>query len=494
MRIFITLADLFVPPELRDNQNRRRSAMRFRGVARMFLIIIATMIIFVGVTYGVAGHSYIAELMLVVAAIGFNLVGLISMRLFRTFFVPLIIANIGTVGAFVYGAAISGGISSPFIFLFLTIPALSISFGTRAVFMITCAVIGIILLGIYAMQLTGIIAPARPGGLASSVQFLYLLGAFTLIGFGGISAQISVAQARRAIRRANDRLADKNQMLEALSSKLAKYLSPQVYSSIFEGKQEVKVGAVRKKLTVYFADIVDFTATTESMEAEDLSNLMNDYFDEMAKVILGHGGTIDKYMGDAIMVFFGDPDSKGEKEDAIACVRMALEMERRLEDLQKIWLSKGISRPLSMRAGINTGYCTVGNFGSENRMDYTIIGGQVNVAARLEGAAKPGQILISNQTRSLVNKVFDCESFGEITVKGLAEPVPAYWVRGLIGEYETVKVIHENLEGLSLFADPSRLSTGDRKSAIDLLRKAADRLEKAEKTQPSKNSDFADTQ
>ena len=105
----------------------------------------------------------------------------------------------------------------------------------------------------------------------------------------------------------------------------------------------------------------------------------------MSTTALAHGATIDKFIGDAMMIFFGDPESKGVKEDASACVRMAVEMQRRMEDLQQSWRDSGMENPWEMRIGINTGYCNVGNFGSVDRMDYTIIGGEVNLRARLEG-------------------------------------------------------------------------------------------------------------
>ena len=167
----------------------------------------------------------------------------------------------------------------------------------------------------------------------------------------------------------------KNTMLEGLSVKLSKYLSPQIYNSIFTGEQDVSLTTKRKKLTVFFSDLKDFTKTTEELQPEDLTGILNNYFSEMSTIALAHGATIDKFIGDAMMIFFGDPESNGVKEDASACVRMAVEMQRRMEDLQQSWRDSGMENPWEMRIGINTGYCNVGNFGSVDRMDYTIIGG-----------------------------------------------------------------------------------------------------------------------
>jgi len=129
---------------------------------------------------------------------------------------------------------------------------------------------------------------------------------------------------------ANELVSEKNRALELLSTKLSKYLSPQVYSSIFVGQRNVEIASTRKKLTVFFSDIADFTATTDDLESEELTSLLNRYLTEMSKIALMHGATIDKYIGDAILVFFGDPETKGVKEDALACVDMAIAMQRRV--------------------------------------------------------------------------------------------------------------------------------------------------------------------
>src|SRR5688572_9484210 len=167
------------------------------------------------------------------------------------------------------------------------------------------------------------------------------------------------------------------------------------------------------------------------MESEDLTQLLNHYLTEMSKIALQYGATIDKYVGDAIMMFFGDPDSRGVKEDALACVKMALAMQRRMGELADVWRDAGMETPLRCRIGIHTGYCTVGNFGSEDRMDYTIIGGAVNLASRLEHEAQPGEVLISYETFAHVDDEIECEERGQIRVRGLAYPVVTYRVAGV---------------------------------------------------------------
>jgi class 3 adenylate cyclase/HAMP domain-containing protein len=175
--------------------------------------------------------------------------------------------------------------------------------------------------------------------------------------------EMELEEANQRTREAAEEIGHKHRELEALSSKLAKYLSPQVYASIFEGRQEVKLASRRKKLTVFFSDIASFTETTDTLESEDVTQLLNQYLTEISRIALEYGATIDKYVGDAIMIFFGDPGTRGVKEDALACVKMAIAMQKRMQELGAIWRESGIETPFSCRIGIHTGYCTVGNFG-----------------------------------------------------------------------------------------------------------------------------------
>ena len=136
--------------------------------------------------------------------------------------------------------------------------------------------------------------------------------------------------------------------------KLSKYFSPQVYESIFSGDLEVKIETRRKRLTVFFSDIKGFSELTERLEPEILTELVTSYLTEMTNIAIAHGGTVDKYIGDAIMVFFGDPKSLGHKEDAIACVQMAIAMVQALRSVRLSWENMGISQPLDIRIGIHT--------------------------------------------------------------------------------------------------------------------------------------------
>ncbi len=289
-------------------------------------------------------------------------------------------------------------------------------------------------------------------------------------------------------------LADKSNALEQLSNQLAKYLSPQVYESIFTGKQEVKLTSRRKKLTVFFSDIVGFTETADKLESEDLTKLLNHYLTEMSQIALKYGATIDKYVGDAIVIFFGDPETRGVKEDALACVKMAIAMRKRMLELASIWRDSGIEKPLQVRIGINTGYCTVGNFGSEDRMDYTIIGGGVNLASRLETAATPGGILISYETYAHVKDQIECEEHGEINVKGIAYPVANYQV---VDTYDNLgkhrQLIREDHPNLKLDLDLDAMSVDERSRAATVLQRVLDRLSSLEQTDRSERSSAKDS-
>jgi PAS domain S-box-containing protein len=281
------------------------------------------------------------------------------------------------------------------------------------------------------------------------------------------------------LKQREESLSEKSAALEALSGKLAKYLAPQVYDSIFTGRQEVAIASSRKKLTVCFSDIAGFTEMSDKLESEDLTHLLNQYLTEMSRIALQHGATIDKYVGDAIMMFFGDPESRGVREDALACVRMALAMQVRIAELAQVWRDSGIEAPLRARIGIHTGFCTVGNFGSEDRMDYTIVGGAVNLASRLEHEAPPGGVLISFETYAQVKDELECEERGPIRVKGLAYPVGTWLVHGPKRGLPDRSVIHASLPHLSLVAEPARMSAQEREGAASALRDALRILEAA---------------
>jgi len=221
------------------------------------------------------------------------------------------------------------------------------------------------------------------------------------------------------LSRINTHLALRNAhlKLEELTRKASCYISPHLYQAIFTGEKDTVLETTRKPLTIFFSDIVNFTETTESMGDKDLTQWLNNYCHRMAELVFKHGGTLDKFIGDCVMVFFGDPKSKGEQEDACSCILMALEM-----------LQEAHNMGIKIRIGINSGPAYVGNFGMEKQMNYTVIGSSVILASRLESACEPGKLLISESTHQLIKDSFWCEENGSVQCKGYANEVMSYWV------------------------------------------------------------------
>lgn len=287
------------------------------------------------------------------------------------------------------------------------------------------------------------------------------------------------AQQARYLKSTRQELHRQSQQYRSLSQKLSKYLSPQVWETIFRGKRDVKLETQRKRLVVFFSDIKGFSEISEMMESEALTELINTYLTEMSRVVMKYGGTIDKFIGDAIMVFFGDPESKGIRQDAVNCVSMAIEMRKLMRVLRQRWRAEGIQQPLEIRMGINSGYCTVGNFGAETRMDYTILGKEVNLASRLESSAEPGEILISYETYALVKDKILCREKGQINVKGFSRPVPIYQVvdfRKDLGASHSFTELE--LQGFSLSMDMEKVRNYDRDRIIEALEKVKKSLDK----------------
>lgn len=274
----------------------------------------------------------------------------------------------------------------------------------------------------------------------------------------------------------SQRLEQEQQLHKLRTYKLSRYLPPPVWKAINEGRDKSLL-TERKRLTVFFSDIKDFSELAEEMEAEALTDLLNTYLTEMTKIVHHYGGTIDKFMGDGIMVLFGDTNSKGVKMDAIRCVTMALAMKKRMKALQQHWHHQGIKRPLQIRMGINTGYCTVGTFGTANHLDYTALGAHVNLASRLESAADPGEILISHETWGLVKDTIMCRDKGTVLVKGFSHPVQVYQVADLrknLGANQSY--FEKNLDGFAMYLDMEKIRNYDKDDVLQALAEVSERL------------------
>ena len=254
--------------------------------------------------------------------------------------------------------------------------------------------------------------------------------------------------------------------LQKASEQLSKYLSPQICEKIFSGA-EFSAKSARKKLTIFFSDIVGFTTLSEQMEAEDLSNFLNFYLTNMCDIALKYGGTIDKFIGDSVMVFFGDPDTKGAQEDATACCQMAMEMLNFLESNQQNFQDMyNFPEKLEIRMGIHNGLCNVGNFGSAQRLDYTAIGRAVNVASRLEQAAPKNSILVSSAVRNLIKNKFETSSPIEVKAKGIDKPISSYVLSMKTSENKRVT---KETDGFKLEYDPQKVDKETLLKIIDEL-------------------------
>jgi adenylate cyclase len=314
---------------------------------------------------------------------------------------------------------------------------------------------------------------------ANMFSFKYLLAYFVFMAGSGVGFIAMQRRQAATIRDMNRELETANEFLSGLSLKISRYLSPQIYKSIFSGEKDVTIHTERKKLTIFFSDIKDFTALTERMQPEQITALLNEYFTEMSKIALFHGGTIDKFVGDAMLIFFGDPETKGEAQDAKACLQMAAEMQRRLAELNTKWRKEGIESPFRVRMGINTGFCNVGNFGSDDRMDYTIIGAEANLAARLQSIAEPGHIVLSYETYALVRDSVVARALPSITMKGISREVVPYAVEGVLdGSGKKVEIFSEHLTGLDFYLDPRMVPPASTERIRAVLRNALSALDR----------------
>jgi class 3 adenylate cyclase len=308
------------------------------------------------------------------------------------------------------------------------------------------------------------------------------------LGFAGASGIAFIALQWRqtnAIAAVNGELEAKNALLDAASKKLSRYLSPQIYQSIFSGKSDAAARTQRKKLTIFFSDIEDFTGATQRLQPEDMAALLNEYLTEMSTIALAHGGTIDKFIGDGLLIFFGDPETKGPAEDARACLAMAESMWRRLAELNAKWRRTGLDRSLRVRMGINTGFVSVGNFGSPDRMDYTVIGAEVNVAARLQALAAPGQVVVSYETYALVRDVVAAHPLPPIPAAEVGRDVMPYAIdHWLDANGASERTFDEHLLGLDFYLDPRLLDRTSARRVRELLRSAIADLEEAAPASP----------
>jgi adenylate cyclase len=208
-------------------------------------------------------------------------------------------------------------------------------------------------------------------------------------------------------------------------SALERFLSPDVVEMIAANPSGVKLGGINQKVSVMFADIRGFTTLSERMAPEKVVEVLNEYFTRVTDVIFDNGGTLDKYIGDAVMAVFGAPISKGN--DAANAVKVAIEIQRLLVEMNRDAAARTWPE-LQVGIGINTGIVTAGNIGSPRRIDYTVIGDTVNTASRLMSNAAPGQIMISRMTVDELGGQFQMTALPRLKVKGKTELIEAFSV------------------------------------------------------------------
>jgi class 3 adenylate cyclase len=222
------------------------------------------------------------------------------------------------------------------------------------------------------------------------------------------------------------RVKEQLRQLESLS-RLKRFFSPQLAEAILNGGAEDPLASHRRELTVVFLDLRGFTAFSETSEPEEVMRVLREYHTEMGKLILEHEGTLERFTGDGLMIFFNDPVVVPNPVER--ALRMAVAMRDRVNEMSIGWRKHGYD--LSLGIGIAQGYATIGAIGFEGRLDYGAVGSVINLAARLCGEAKGGQILTNGKTLSELEKLVVTQPIGELHLKGFSKPVSAFCVTAL---------------------------------------------------------------
>ena len=213
------------------------------------------------------------------------------------------------------------------------------------------------------------------------------------------------------------------QQKKRITGLFSRYVSTQLVERLIKDPTLLNLGGTKKRLTIFFSDIRGFTTMSEKMDPAEVIILLNEYFKEMTQLVFKYNGTLDKFIGDALLAFFGDPVPY--PDHALRAVKMALEMQQVINRLNQKWLSEG-RHSIAVGMGINTGVVIVGNMGSEEFVDYTVIGDEVNLACRLEENAKGGQILITQNTYDEIKDQIKVTPLEPILPKGKSKPILVY--------------------------------------------------------------------
>ena len=279
------------------------------------------------------------------------------------------------------------------------------------------------------------------------------------------------------------RLTDANEALSALTRNLSRFVPKTVVDELMSSGAEQLASTERREITVFFSDIVGFTEITERLAPEKLAHLMTEYFTEMAAICDKWGGTLDQFIGDAVVIFFGAPTSQTVHQDAKNAVLMALEMQNRLNQLRTSWQSQGLTLPVHVRMGLATGFCNVGNFGSETRLHYTALGNTMNEAARIQDLCHADKVLVSESCYQQVKSDFDWHAKGETILKGQHFASKLFEVAGLHKDKESAPaVISYAQEGFSLHYNEGEMT--DKSAVITELETLLMQLKSQDQDQP----------
>jgi len=240
------------------------------------------------------------------------------------------------------------------------------------------------------------------------------------------TVQTQAAELAELNKTLEQRVTDQVTQLDRLG-RLKRFFSPQLADMIVAGDAEDPLRSHRREVTVVFLDLRGFTAFAETAEPEEVMSVLREYHAEMGRLILEHEGTLERFTGDGMMVFFNDPVPV--ENPAERAIRMAIAMRDNVRDLRVKWKKRGVD--LDLGVGIAQGYATIGAIGFEGRMDYGAIGTVTNLAARLCGEAKPGQVLVSQRMLGMVEDLVEAGEVGELSLKGFSKPVSAFNITSL---------------------------------------------------------------
>lgn len=308
-------------------------------------------------------------------------------------------------------------------------PTIGLAFGLAVV--MPAVVLGGLLWGTAAFSIVaGITLLGRDvSTLAAADHQVELIGQFALVACLSVVA-IAIYEHQQGVIQRVSRARQRADNATTLATRLSRYVAPTVFAAIRTSSLDDSLTTDARELTVFFADIEGFTELTERLPAGVVTQLLNDYLDIVSAMADKHGGIVDKFMGDGVLIFFDDTRGRGTAGEAAACACMALEMRDELALLREVWRAEGMGIDLRVRMGVHTGLCRIGNFGSAARMDYTVIGTPVNIASRLEGAATSDQILVSDTTHTLIADSVSASALGTMQLKGIRTPVHVHALLG----------------------------------------------------------------